>query len=114
MQIVYARWRSWPSSIAASSVAFHSSVYSSPFFSFRYHIPATLPPSAQRQVLKKLNLDDLSVLCHDPRVYTKSLTNADRSKQTRVMDAVHKAKTEKDREAYLAMAVERLTPDDVR
>lgn len=61
------------------------------------------------QILTTLNMDSSSMpLCLDPRLYTKDLSKAERAKHSRVLTAAA------NRNEYIASALDRLTPDDVR
>jgi hypothetical protein len=74
----------------------------------RYHVPNKISAKSEKQILKKLNMEDVSQLCFDPRLYTHDLSKADRAKQIRICAMAS------DRDRYLVAALERLTPDDVR
>ncbi len=78
----------------------------------RYHVPNKIPPRGQRQILQKLNMEDMQApLCLDPRVYTRHLSKGDCAKQARVIDLASGA-SGPDR--WSSVALDRLTPDDVR
>lgn len=60
-------------------------------------------------------MDDVSVLCLDPRLYTRDLSKADKAKQNRIVDLVNIAiDPASARLLYLEPILEKLTPDDVR
>ncbi len=74
----------------------------------RYHVPNKISAKAQKSILKKLNMEDVSQLCLDPRLYTFDLSKADKAKQNRICACAER------RDDYLTKALDRLTPDDVR
>eukprot|EP00095_Tigriopus_kingsejongensis_P001801 maker-scaffold10_size831480-snap-gene-0.19 protein:Tk01801 transcript:maker-scaffold10_size831480-snap-gene-0.19-mRNA-1 annotation:"tubulin polyglutamylase ttll4" len=74
----------------------------------RYHVPNRISAKSQRAILQKLNLEDLSTLCLEPKLYTRDLSKADKAKQTRMLALAE------SRDTYLDSILEKLTPDDVR
>ncbi len=80
----------------------------------RYHVPNKISAKAQKQVLQKLNLEDLSCLCLDPRLYTRDVSKAEKSKQNRIMDVMATADNNTSATTPVDTVLERLTPDDVR
>ena len=81
----------------------------------RYHVPNKISVNSQKQILKKLNMDDLSTLCLDPRLYIRECSKADKSKQNKVIDLVTpELDSNASRALYLGPILETLTPDDVR
>ena len=75
----------------------------------RYQIPAKMSPKASKAIFKKLGMEDVTApIAHDPRLFTREISKADRAKQNKILAAAN------DRPAYLDTILDRLTPDDVR
>ena len=81
----------------------------------RYHVPNKISPRAQKQILAKLNMEDVPSLCFEPKLYTRDLSKADKAKQNRICGIIAEGEDPSDhRIKYLSPILEKLTPDDVR
>ena len=58
-------------------------------------------------------MEDVSMLCLDPRLYCRDLSKADKAKHNRVLDCLGDNYVD-NRSKYLDAILEKLTPDDVR
>ena len=78
----------------------------------RFHIPDKIKSQNQKQILKTMNMEDVSKLCLDRRLYTKDLTKSEKAKQDSIVDKF--SSDDENRSCYIDSILEKLTPDDVR